>query len=305
MQQQAANVTAIPANGAGGIPTDILDMSNEAIALIVKKARFQRDLEGRFEFTLDVDKITALYILECVDEKQRRIAKTRMTQIRRDIDNGRWENTGAPIMLSMEGTLIDGQHRLTAFVNCSDDNFVLRDMTIIILKNRSGLDVVDTGKSRTVNDIRKMTGREYLPTRAIGGILFEFRDFDQKADLSKIERNEVVDTCLFLPEINSLASNHASTPVVAAAIRCMQKDKDQSYKFFLAAVTNEHHLDGKYITALKVLSTWLLNNKHSGGGHAIRRETVVRSIHAWNAYRAGRDVKYLRYVKLAGIPKAR
>jgi hypothetical protein len=280
-------------------------MSNAVIALISKKARFHRDLEGRYEFTLDVDKITALYFLEAVDEKQRRIAKGRMTQIRRDIDNGRWENTGAALIFSLEGTLIDGQHRLTAFVHSKDDTRVLRDMTIVILKGRSALDVVDTGKSRTVNDIRKMTGREYLPTRAIGGILFEFRDFDQRADLSKIERNEVVDTCPYLNEVSSLASNHASTPVIAAAVRCMQKDKDLAYKFFLAAVTNEHHLDGKYLTPLKVLSTWLLNSKHSGGGHAIRRETVCRCIHAWNSYREGREVRQSRYYKNAGIPRAK
>lgn len=303
--QTATTTDKTPSNGAATVASPSLNMSNPVIAIIIKKSRLARDLEGRYEYTLDVDKMTALYFLDEVDEKQRRISKGRMTQIRRDIDNNRWENTGAPLMFSMEGTLIDGQHRLTAFINSKDDTFVLRDMTIIILKTRSGLDVVDIGKSRTVGDIRKMTGREYLPTRAIGGILFEFRDFDQKADLSKIERNEVVDTCPYLPEVSSLASNHASTPVIGAAVRCMQKDKDQAYKFFLAAVTNEHHLDGKFVSALKVLSTWLLNHKHSGGGHAIRKETVVRSIHAWNAYRANREVRHSRYFKLSGIPKAK
>ena len=247
----------------------------------------------------------AKLFLSHTDEKQRRVAKGRAVQLRRDIDNGNWVNTGDPFRFSTEGTLIDGQHRLTAMMHADDDKFVIKDATVIILKDRIALDVVDTGKSRTVNDIRKMTGREHLPTRAIGGILFEHRDFDQKSVLSKIERNEVVDECAYLNEVRLLAASHAATPVIAAAIRCMRVDKDEALAFFLAAVKNEHEMNGKFVSPLKVLSTWILTNKHSGGGHAIRRETVVRCIHAWNAYRDGREIKYLRYTKSAGIPRAR
>lgn len=282
-----------------------LDMKNPLIASIVRKCNATRDLEGRWEFTLDIDKALAAQMLVNIDDKQRRLAKGRMTQIRRDIEKGRWENTGDPLRFSTEGTLIDGQHRLTAF--CYNEKVdLLKDMTIVILKTRSALDVVDIGKSRTVNDIRRMTGRDYLPTRAIGGILFEHRDFAGRgADLSKIERNELVDNSPYLEQVKTLAANGAPTAVLAAAIRCMRADMDKGYRFFLAAVTNEHHLDGKYVSALKVLSTWLMTNTHNGGGHAIRREMVARCISAWNAYRSGKEMKSSRYYVKSDIPTAK
>lgn len=283
-----------------------LDLSHPVIAAVVRKSRIPRDLEGRWEFTMDIDKATAASFIANIDNKQRRLAKGRMTQILRDINNGRWENTGDPIRLSLEGTLIDGQHRLTALVHADKSDMVLKDMTVVVLKGRSALDVVDIGKTRTVGDIRRMTGRDYLPTRAIGGILFEHRDFAGKGtSLSKIERNEIVDSCPFLAEVKSLAASAAPTAVIAAAIHCMRKDKDLGHRFFLAAVSNEHHLDGKYVSALKVLSTWLMTNTHNGGGHAIRRETVARCISAWNAYRGGRSVKTSRYYAKSPIPRAK
>lgn len=304
---QTSPVTTSVSKTAASTSTEPqLDAKNPVIASIIRKSRLQRDLEGRWEFTMDIDKSTAASMLANTDQKQRRLAKSRMTQIRRDIDKGRWENTGDPVRFSTEGTLIDGQHRLTALIEAADPNFVMKDMTIIILKKESALDVVDIGKTRTVGDIRKMTGRSYLPARAIGGILFEHRDFAGRGvDHSKIERNEIVDACPYLDEVRDLSANGAPTPVIAAAIRCMKQDQYKAYKFFLAAVTNEHHLNGKYVPALKVLSTWLMTNTHSGGGHAIRREMVARSIHAWNAYRDDRAITQSRYYSSSPIPSAK
>lgn len=273
-----------------------------AIAAIVRDAKQARDLTGRWEYTVDITRPLAQVLVDSTDESQRSVARSRVLEIASDIDNGRWENTGDPIRLSPTGTLVDGQHRLNAYLRSKNENFVLVDMTVVVLKERRSLDVVDTGKSRTVGDIRALTGRAQVPNRAVGGILFEANNFENKSLLSKIQRNQIVDSCEFLPEASVLSSLYASTAVIAAAIRCMRVDRVEAMKFFTAAVTNEHKIDGNEIAALRVLSTWLLTNKHNGGGHAIRREAVVRCIHAWNNYRQSKEVKHSRYYKASEIP---
>lgn len=289
-----ATVTPIPSTNTG----------SSVLALLLTKHKLKRDLVGRYEFTVDVNKDLAAKMLELRDASQRNLARDRVIEIRNDIDNGRWENTGDPIRFSPDGTLVDGQHRLSAFVSAKDASLIVPDMTVVILKSKKSLDVVDTGKSRTVNDIRKMTGRTSVPARVVGGIAFEASNFDQKITLSKIEKNTLVDTCPFLDNIRALAAAGASTPVVAAAIRCMKKDAPEAFKFFSAAVANHHMIDGKFYSSLQVLATWLKEQTHSGGGHAIRRETVVRCLHAWNAYREGREMHHSRYYKKADIPEA-
>lgn len=289
----------------------LTDRLPDTIAALVRAAKDARDLDGRIEYTVDIDRDLAETILGGRDVQQRRISSARVQEIRSDIEAGKWMNTGDAIRVTQTGSLVDGQHRLTAYISSTvSKTFVLRDMTVVVLKNRAALDVVDTGKSRTVNDLRKMTGRRLVSAKAIGGILYEVRDFDAKANLSKLSRNEIVDNHPFLEEVIELSQHRrgvqiSSTPVIAAAIRCMRVSgaKDLAFQFFNAVLQNKHDMNGVVVPQLELLANWLINNHHNGGGHAIRRETVVRCIHAWNAYREGRTIKHIRYYKRGDVPQ--
>ena len=280
------------------------------IASILKVAKDTRDLAGRIEYTLDIDKTLAALLLDNRDACQRRVSKERVAELRSDIEAGKWLNTGDALRLSPEGSLVDGQHRLTAFVTSNTPpSFTFTDMTVVVLKDVAALDVVDTGKSRSLNDLRKMTNRRVVSARVIGGILFEARNFDQKDSLSKMKRNEVVDNHPFLDEVVDMSTprngiNLASTPVLAAAIRCMRVPgaKDEANAFFSAVAQNRHAINGVTIPQLELLTNWLLTNQHSGGGHAIRRETAARCISAWNAYRQKRNIHHIRYSKTGDFP---
>lgn len=296
---------------SGNVP-DLTSGMPATIAAVVKSARDIRDLDGRIEHTLDIDRDLAELLLGNRDVNQRHIANSRTQEIRADIENHKWFNTGDPVRLTQAGTLVDGQHRLTAYITSDmPKTFVLKDMTVVILKNRAALDVVDTGKSRTVNDLRKMTGRRQVSAKAIGGILYESRGFDGRTTVSKLQRNDIVDNHPFLDEVVELSQPHngvkiSSTPVIAAAIHCMRvtNARAEAFEFFNAVLQNRHSLNGVTVPQLELLANWLINNHHNGGGHAIRRETVVRCIHAWNAYREGRTIQHLRYYKRGEVPKA-
>jgi hypothetical protein len=294
-----------------GDVTPMTDRLPPTIAAMMRAAKDTRDLDGRVEYTVDIDRELAELLLSNRDAQQRRISGSRVSEIRADIEAGKWLNTGDPIRLTQSGTLVDGQHRLTAFVTSTTaKSFVLRDMNVAVLKERAALDVVDTGKSRTVSDLRKMTGRRQVPAKAIGGVLYEIRDFDAKANISKLQRNEIVDNHPFLDEVITLSQPRrgvkiSSTPVIAAAIRCMRvpNARTEAFNFFDAVLQNRYDINGQIVPQLKLLTEWLINNHHNGGGHAIRRETVVRCIHAWNAYRENRDIKHIRYYKRGDVPK--
>jgi hypothetical protein len=287
------------------------DRLPSTIAALMKVFKDTADLDGRIEYTVDIDRDLAELLLGNRDTQQRRISNSRVAEIRADIEAGKWLNTGDPIRLTQTGTLVDGQHRLTAYLTATvSGTFVLRDMRVVVLKDRAALDVVDTGKSRTVSDLRKMTGRRMVPAKAIGGVLYEIRDFDAKANISKLQRNEIVDNHPFLDEVVELAQPRrgvqmSSTPVIAAAVRCMRVSgqRELAFQFFNTVLQNRYDLNGVIVPQLKLLSDWLINNHHSGGGHAIRRETVARCIHAWNAYRENRDIKHIRYFKSGEVPK--
>lgn len=302
-----------PILALSGNVTPMTDRTPATILAVIKASKNTEDLDGRTQYTVDIDRELASLLLTNRDPQQRRLTANRVSEIRSDIEANKWHNTGDPIRLTQAGTLVDGQHRLSAFVASTvAASFVLKDMTIVVLKNRAALDVVDTGKSRTVNDLRKMTGRRQVPTKAVGGILYEYRDFDAKADISKIQRNDIVDNHPFLDEAVDMAQSRqgvkmSSTPVIAAAIRCMRVPgaREQAFQFFNAVLQNRHSLvsGGQDIPQISLLADWLINNHHNGGGHAIRRETVARCISAWNAYRDGRMINHLRYYKRGDMPK--
>ena len=304
----------LPVTQLSALSGDVATMTDRipaTIAALIRVAKDTRDLDGRIEYTVDIDREMAELLLGNRDTQQRRISNSRVAEIRADIEANKWLNTGDPLRLTQTGTLVDGQHRLTAFVTSTTaKTFVLRDMNIAVLKERAALDVVDTGKSRTVSDLRKMTGRRQVPAKAIGGILDEFRDFDAKANTSKLQRNDIVDNHPYLDEVIERSQPRrgvkiSSTPVIAAAIRCMRvpNARVDAFNFFDAVLQNRYDINGQIVPQLKLLTEWLINNHHNGGGHAIRRETVVRCIHAWNAYRENRNIQHIRYYKRGDVPK--
>lgn len=288
----------------------LTDSLPETLALVLKSAKDTRDLAGRIEYTVDINKDMATLLLSNRDACQRKVSKARVSEIRADIESGKWLNTGDPIRLSPTGTLVDGQHRLSAYsTSNTPPSFILSDITVVVFKDAAALDVVDTNTSRSIGDLRKMTRRREVPSKVISGIGFEARKFDQKDTMSKMKMNEVVDNHPFLEELVALHSlprglNLSSTPVLAAAISCMRVigAKDDAIAFFSAVVQNKHTINGVTVPQLELLTNWLLTNPHNGGGHAIRRETAARCILAWNAYRQGRNIRHIRYSKMSDFP---
>jgi hypothetical protein len=80
------------------------------------------------------------------------------TRYAEDMRNDRWRLTGEPLIFNSKGRLDNGYSRLTACV-AAGKPFV----TVVIRgADPRSFDVIDTGKSRTLADLLKFRGKEYV-----------------------------------------------------------------------------------------------------------------------------------------------
>lgn len=87
-------------------------------------------------------------------ETNRNITHSRIRRYTSDMLNGKW-GLGQPLMFTESGTLIDGQHRLSAVVNSGVD------VEFVILRgyDKSALLFIDTGKSRSTANIARVNDK--------------------------------------------------------------------------------------------------------------------------------------------------
>lgn len=99
-------------------------------------------------------------------ETNRPLSDTTAKRYARDMADGRWNNNGQGIVLSEDGTLLDGQHRLRAVL--------ISQATLAMLVVR-GVDkrtfiTMDSGKTRTLSDVLAIQGYKYtVQTAASAG----------------------------------------------------------------------------------------------------------------------------------------
>jgi len=84
----------------------------------------------------------------------RNLSKKRISEIRADLERGRYVLNGEPIIVSREGLLNDGQHRLIA---CIESGVTFRSLVVFGVARSSRL-TLDQGGARTVADYLDMGG---------------------------------------------------------------------------------------------------------------------------------------------------
>ena len=84
----------------------------------------------------------------------RRVNRRKVEQLARQMREGEYENTGEPIIISKEGIVNDGQHRLLAVI--AADATVEMDVRFGI--PRKAFTKTDTGSTRTASDVLSIKG---------------------------------------------------------------------------------------------------------------------------------------------------
>jgi hypothetical protein len=84
----------------------------------------------------------------------RRVTRRKLDVLARQMQTGEFENTGEPIIISAEGVLNNGQHRLLAVVEAD----AVVDMDVRFGIPRSAFTKTDTGAPRTGGDVLTIAG---------------------------------------------------------------------------------------------------------------------------------------------------
>ena len=98
--------------------------------------------------------LAAQWLAVCNTRNPRRLDDTYVYKVAIDLIEHRWVWNGTPIRFASDGTLLDGQHRLTA---CVEANVPL-DTDIIFGMSAATLSTIDTGRTRTVSQIGTSEG---------------------------------------------------------------------------------------------------------------------------------------------------
>lgn len=128
----------------------------------------RKEKEMNEKVTISIEEITpeiAEQYLELNYKSNRPLKQVSVNQLARDMSEGKFIlNPSAPIIFTEDGTLIDGQHRLWACVQCGCPfkTFVVRGA------DEKTYDVIDIGNTRSVADVIGGEYRVELQTLAKG-----------------------------------------------------------------------------------------------------------------------------------------
>jgi hypothetical protein len=119
-------------------------------------SRVERGREGPFVEIVTVTPAIAARLLE-MNDGNRPISQRLVTEIAADIEHGYWKLNGETIIVSREGLLNDGQHRLEAVVQTA----IPIQSAVMFGVEREARMTVDMGRQRTSGNFLAMSGAMY------------------------------------------------------------------------------------------------------------------------------------------------
>lgn len=254
------------------------------------------ELIGRFNGTrtLPIDATAARRLL-ATNTGNRHVSARRVSLLARQMSEGHWENTGEPIIVSDEGILNNGQHRLLAVVEA--DAVVEMDVRFGI--PRRAFVKTDTGAARNSADVLSIRGvagasqvamtlrllllyERGLPDHARDSLTNDEvnRAFDRWPDVA--DAYAKVQVFRFPPQIRS-------TPLYATtflAMRVVKAPKVDQWLHTLATGEEAHRDDPAYVLRERLLRTPM-------GELGTRERQLTRfalMIKSWNLYREGSTI---------------
>ncbi|MGG5819364.1 hypothetical protein [Falsiroseomonas sp. HW251] len=172
--------------------------------------------------TLVFDKPFAEKVLE-FNTANRKINRRKLETLARQMRSGDFENTGEPIIISAEGILNNGQHRLFAVV----ESDAVVDMDVRFGIPRRVFSKTDTGASRTAGDVLTIKGASYgsqvasavrlliLYKRGLPDSIREFVSNDEVA--RAFDRLKDIGDAIAMVQGYSFPKSVRSTPLYATA----------------------------------------------------------------------------------------
>lgn len=150
--------------------------------------------------------------------------------------SGKWQNNGQTIVIADDGTLMDGQHRLSAIVKANKPT----KLGLCTGAPKSAMSTIDNGKLRSTTDILTMNGWPNASLVASGINLLHRFDHNQMLAFHKKPPNAVI-----MPTVKSMQDKvdlkWLAKIVCKTSLNTRIKKSDLFCAFYLIAVRYGEH----------------------------------------------------------------
>jgi hypothetical protein len=226
----------------------------------------------------------------------RPLSRSAIMRYANDMKNNSWKMNGETIKISLDGRVIDGQHRLCAVVHSGVTiiSMVTYDLDFDVF------DTVDSGAKRTASDVFSVQGEKNTAVLAGAARIFtRYLNGDIEKPDNKLTTSDIEKTLRKYPEIREsvtftvMNKTKIISPSIAAACHFIfsQINKEEAdmfmFKFMTGAGINVN--DQTF-----PLRSRMIDN--SASKSKLPQKYIIALIFkSWNAFREGRIIKTLRY----------
>tara|TARA_R110000764_G_C10946248_1_gene376694 strand:+ start:163 stop:954 length:792 start_codon:yes stop_codon:yes gene_type:complete len=235
------------------------------------------------------------------NHRNRKVSESHVNFLTTEMVNGQWLFDGQPIRFAEGGRLLDGQHRLSAIVKSGTTQ------SFLIL---SGIDpltfkVMDTGKNRSSGDVFSIEGIEYSATvSSTTRMIYVLKKGRAESESRKMSNSILLEFYNENPKILEFVKD--SHKLYVDFNRVLSHSYISGFKYLMAEkniVASELFWD-KVCTGLGLevgspmlaLRKRLIEDKMSKSSLSVAEKNAL-VIKAWNHFRKGNTVKFLKYNK--------
>lgn len=228
-----------------------------------------------------------------INVKNRRLKAPSLEKLVVALRQKRWRNTGHPAVISNDGKLQDGQHRLTAIMNSN----ISAVMDLRFGVDPNAFSVTDTGKTRSAADVLDIAGfQSQSNLAATVRVLFAIQrshigvQYHESAETNDVilkyvddHANDIVNACRVGHSSATKLKITASAAAAASFLIANERGLKVAEEFFVAARSGLNLTSQK--DPIKQLRA-LFERK------TLRTNVQVAAalIYAFNAYREGRKI---------------
>ena len=230
----------------------------------------------------------------------RMLRKPRVRHYAEQMKRGQWQSTGESIKFAVDGTLLDGQHRLQAIIesNIPVDMLIVRDLDLSTFK------VIDSGLTRSPGDALQIAGVSFASHKASAARMLIAIESgigcENEAHTSElITKTDITDYIINNRELMEAAHSAARKVYktcrgslaawMTLYVMIARKHSQVDAELFLESVSSGINMDaGDPRLALR---TWAIRRSATTTKRAEHIQAYTR---AWNAYHKGEEMHVLR-----------
>ncbi len=272
------------------------------------------------EITTEIKTVTPAEATEMLahNTQNRQVLRGQVVRMVAQMKSGNWKFDGAPIRFAADGTLLDGQHRLSAVV----ESELPQQFVIIRGLERDSQTVMDTGRKRSLSDMLSMRGDANPgPLATFTSIAYKWDNGLRGSALFRGNSTNVDRAEVYAPSIQTLLNWIDEHPDVHSIIRPMislartlgvapsliytswwalySVDYDDAEHFFNLLRNGAGLEQGNPILTLRNRLIEIGRETADRGKSTAPEHALALVFKAWNAYRDGRDLNRL-YFKPGG-----